>query len=111
MSELTSRQQLLLNFMGSFLVSRGYPPTIREMMSAMDTESPNGVMCHLKALKRKGYVDWSKSPRSYRLTHPIPLTTAPEVDGRVVRIGAFSIELTPEQACMLGTGLLHPVED
>ncbi len=52
----TPRQMDILKFMRSYLVQNGLSPTIREIGLAMDISSPNGVMCHLRALQRKGFV-------------------------------------------------------
>ena len=35
---------------------RGYGPTVREIGENFDISSPNGVMCHLKALEKKGLI-------------------------------------------------------
>ncbi len=34
----------------------GFGPTVREIGQAFDISSPNGVMCHLKALEKKGLI-------------------------------------------------------
>jgi repressor LexA len=34
----------------------GYPPTIRDIGGAFGITSPNGVMCHLRAMAAKGYI-------------------------------------------------------
>ena len=34
----------------------GYGPTVREIGEGFDIKSPNGVMCHLKALEKKGLI-------------------------------------------------------
>src|SRR5205814_6254632 len=36
--------------------SRGYGPTVREIGDGFKIKSPNGVMCHLKALEKKGLI-------------------------------------------------------
>ncbi len=38
------------------IVNRGYGPTVREIGEHMNIKSPNGVMCHLRALERKGMI-------------------------------------------------------
>jgi repressor LexA len=35
---------------------RGFPPTVRQIGQAFKISSPNGVMCHLKALEKKGLI-------------------------------------------------------
>ena len=44
--------------------SRLYSPTVREIALAFSIRSPNGVVCHLKALERKGLI--RRTPRSSR---------------------------------------------
>ena len=53
---LTQRQQQVFDFLKEKTFKRGYGPTIREIGAAVGISSPNGVMCHLKALERKGYI-------------------------------------------------------
>ncbi len=36
--------------------TRGFPPTVRQIGLAFEISSPNGVMCHLKALEKKGLI-------------------------------------------------------
>jgi repressor LexA len=51
---LTDRQQELLDLVVAH--SKLYGPTVRELCAAANIGSPNGVVCHLKALERKGYI-------------------------------------------------------
>lgn len=53
---LTSRQREIYDFVKDKIVNRGYGPTVREIGTAFGIRSPNGVMCHLKALERKGLI-------------------------------------------------------
>ncbi len=55
-TELTDRQQTVYEFIRDKIVNRGYGPTVREIGEQMDIRSPNGVMCHLRALERKGMI-------------------------------------------------------
>lgn len=54
--QLTERQVTILDFIREKIDSRGYGPTVREIGRAFDIKSPNGVMCHLKALEKKGLI-------------------------------------------------------
>ncbi len=56
-NSLTSRQKEIYDFIRSRMESRGYPPTVREIGTAFDIKSPNGVMCHLNALVKKGLIE------------------------------------------------------
>jgi repressor LexA len=55
-SQLTERQREIYDFIKGKIESRGYGPTVREIGVAFDIRSPNGVMCHLKALEKKGLI-------------------------------------------------------
>jgi len=72
-SELTARQQQIYDFLKEKIVSRGYGPTVREIGTAFGIRSPNGVMCHLKALEKKGLI----SRESHR-SRAIQLSESPQ---------------------------------
>jgi len=55
-STLTERQREIYDFIRSKIETRGYGPTVREIGEAFGIKSPNGVMCHLKALEKKGLI-------------------------------------------------------
>ncbi len=51
--QLTERQQAVYGFIRDKIRNRGYGPTVREIGQEFGIRSPNGVMCHLKALEKK----------------------------------------------------------
>jgi repressor LexA len=51
---LTAKQALVFDFIKERVQSRGYGPTVREIGEHFKISSPNGVMCHLRALEKKG---------------------------------------------------------
>jgi repressor LexA len=53
---LTRRQQDIFDLIRQLIIQRGYGPTVREIGHHFGISSPNGVMCHLKALERKGLI-------------------------------------------------------
>ena len=53
---LTSRQREVFEFIRDKITGRGYGPTVREIGDNFRIASPNGVMCHLKALEKKGLI-------------------------------------------------------
>ncbi len=53
---LTPRQREIYFFIRSKIQGRGYGPTVREIGLQFQIKSPNGVMCHLKALQKKGLI-------------------------------------------------------
>ena len=56
LSQLTERQKQIYEFIRDKIETRGYGPTVREIGEAFNIKSPNGVMCHLKALEKKGLI-------------------------------------------------------
>jgi repressor LexA len=53
---MTTRQRAIYEFIRDLIQRRGFGPTIREIADAFDIASPNGVVCHLKALEKKGLI-------------------------------------------------------
>ncbi len=69
-SQLTDRQQSVYDMIRKLIVKRGYGPTVREIGEHFGIKSPNGVMCHLRALERKGLITRSPNKsRAIELTH------------------------------------------
>ena len=56
LDQLTARQRQIYSFIHDKITHRGYGPTVREIGERFDISSPNGVMCHLKALEKKGLI-------------------------------------------------------
>jgi repressor LexA len=54
--ELTTRQAEIHRFLYASACETGMIPTVREIAQRFDIKSPNGVICHVKALIRKGYI-------------------------------------------------------
>ncbi|MFG0332650.1 MAG: transcriptional repressor LexA [Maioricimonas sp. JB049] len=71
---LTRRQKEIYDFIEDKILNRGYGPTVREIGNAFDIRSPNGVMCHLKALERKGLIT-----REQHMSRAIQLTEQPQL--------------------------------
>jgi len=62
--QLTQRQKAVYEFIRDKITNRGYGPTVREIGERFQISSPNGVMCHLKALEKKGLI--RRSPNKSR---------------------------------------------
>ena len=56
MQELTERQTEILNYIKEFIVSNGYPPTVREIGKALGLSSPATIHSHLNNLAAKGFI-------------------------------------------------------
>ena len=75
-AQLTDRQQNVYDMIRDLIVKRGYGPTVREIGEHFGIKSPNGVMCHLRALERKGLI--RRSPNKSRA---IELTQSADRNG------------------------------
>ncbi len=67
--KLTVQQQRIFDFIRTMIEVRGFGPTIREIADEMSFKSPNGVICHLTALEKKGLIS-----RTARHSRSIVLT-------------------------------------
>ena len=56
MEKLTRRQEEILTYIKEYIVSNGYPPTIREICKAVGVSSPATVHAHLANLENKGFI-------------------------------------------------------
>ena len=56
MESLTKRQEQILNYIKEYMVSHGYPPTVREIGEALNLSSPATVQAHLVNLESKGFI-------------------------------------------------------
>lgn len=55
-SVLSPRQLDVFNFISDFIEENKFSPTVREIGCRFGIASPNGVVSHLKALEKKGFV-------------------------------------------------------
>ncbi len=65
---ITERQQEIYDFVKLYIEDNGMPPTTMEIKDAFGFKSPQSVVDHLKALKKKGYVDRLHCSRGIVLT-------------------------------------------
>jgi repressor LexA len=70
---LTTRQREIYDFIKDKILNRGYGPTVREIGLEFKIRSPNGVMCHLKALERKRLIT-----REHHMSRAIQLVDQPQ---------------------------------
>lgn len=83
-SNLTPRQREIYEFTKDNIMNRGYGPTVREIGDEFGIKSPNGVMCHLKALEKKGLIT-----REPNLSRAIQLCDKPQRKTAVDLRGQF----------------------
>lgn len=63
--KISKRQQSIYDFICSYTKDHGYPPSVREIGTAVGLASPSTVHMHLKSLEDKGYIHRdSKKPRT-----------------------------------------------
>jgi repressor LexA len=83
-SQLTMRQREIYEFIRSKIEKRGYGPTVREIGQEFKIRSPNGVMCHLNALVKKGLIlREANSARAIQLVDHRPPGASLPLLGRV----------------------------
>ena len=82
---LTPRQREIYEYVKENIMNRGYGPTVREIGNEFGIKSPNGVMCHLKALEKKGLI--SREPN---LSRAIQLCDKPQRKTALDYKGQFS---------------------
>lgn len=55
-SELSNKQLMILEFIKEQLLSKGYPPSVREICQAVGLKSTSTVHSHLNKLEKLGYI-------------------------------------------------------
>ena len=84
MEALTDRQQQTLVIINSFIAEYGYPPSLRQIGEKLGISGTLGVMKHLVALEKKGYIRrQGKSSRGIVLVTASAQATALPVVGTV----------------------------
>ncbi|MCA8983274.1 MAG: transcriptional repressor LexA [Planctomycetaceae bacterium] len=78
---LTEKQSAIYDFLKDKIMNRGYGPTVREIGNHFGIRSPNGVMCHLKALERKGLIT-----RESHMSRAIQLTDQMQMRPTTMRL-------------------------
>jgi repressor LexA len=63
------RKSRILDFIAATIRARGYPPSVREIKTAVDLRSTSAVHHHLQVLEREGYLERGEGlSRALRLT-------------------------------------------
>jgi len=86
--KLTEKQHAIYTFIKQEIVEQRLSPTVREIAEQFGIRSSNGVMCHLRALERKGWIK-----RDHYLSRGITLIAEPTTQ---------FITLSPGEAGCLG---------
>jgi repressor LexA len=108
LQRLTERQREVYEFIRDKIRNRGYGPTVREIGSQFDISSPNGVMCHLKALEKKGLINREPNmSRAIMLSESLDRTGLPLAG----RIAAGVLHEAIEQEERIDFGELFSADD
>lgn len=54
--KISRKQQEILDYLKEEILTRGYPPTVREICEKVDLKSTSSVHSHLSTLERNGYI-------------------------------------------------------
>lgn len=54
--KITNKQSEILEYIKSEILSRGYPPSVREICDAVNLKSTSSVHAHLETLEKNGYI-------------------------------------------------------
>lgn len=54
--KITEKQKIILEYIKSEILSKGYPPSVREICSAVGLKSTSSVHAHLESLEKNGYI-------------------------------------------------------
>ena len=54
--KITEKQQQILSFLKQEILTRGFPPSVREICAAVGLQSTSSVHSHLAQLEKAGYI-------------------------------------------------------
>ena len=54
--KLSAKQEEILDFIKQEILTKGYPPSVREIGEAVNLKSTSSVHAHLESLEKKGYI-------------------------------------------------------
>lgn len=53
---LSKKQEEILSYLKNEILTRGFPPSVREICEAVHLKSTSSVHAHLESLEKKGYI-------------------------------------------------------
>ncbi len=84
--KISKRQQSIYDFICQYTRSHGYPPSVREIGTAVGLASPSTVHMHLKSLEEKGYIHRdSNKPRTIEVVEDADAANSGEPVARVLQ--------------------------
>ena len=71
MCNLSDKQTEILEYIKNYILSHGYPPSVRDICDGVNLKSPSSVHHHLSVLEEKGFINKSEtSARSIEIIDP-----------------------------------------
>lgn len=78
MTELSTMQKKIYEYIAACIKEQGYPPSVREIGEAVGLKSPSTVHFHLKHLEEAGYIEKGAGKgRAITLTAPVEENKVP----------------------------------
>lgn len=66
---ISAKQQQILDYIKEEILTKGYPPTVRDICEAVNLKSTSSVFSHLETLEKKGYIKRDPAkPRTIEIT-------------------------------------------
>jgi SOS-response transcriptional repressor LexA len=97
---LTEKQEEIYKYIRGRILSGEPAPTVREIGDEFGIRSPNGVMCHLKALAKKGHIVRNENlSRAIRLPGASPIAVLRDIRKLLPKNPgdkACTVKLSPE---------------
>jgi repressor LexA len=92
------RRQRIVDFIARTVDERGYPPSVREIATAVGLASTSAVHHHLIALERDGLLErGGKHSRALRLTaRPMPVPSEPAASSEPAKVTPFRMPVERE---------------
>ena len=56
LGKITEKQKQILEYIKSEIMSKGYPPSVRDICQAVSLKSTSPVHSHLETLEKNGYI-------------------------------------------------------
>ena len=78
MKKISEKQQRILDFINTFSMEHGYPPSVREICAEVGLRSTSTVHAHLKKLQEAGYLE-ANDHKSRALTPVAGASMVPRV--------------------------------
>ena len=103
---ISTRQKQILNYIQHHMDAHGYPPTVREIGTAVNLSSSSTVHAHLKTLQEQGHIE-----RDAVLTRAIKLTPSAHGEGRQMSKSVIQVPIIGTVAAGKPRLAVEDVED